>query len=90
MKSADKQVTDEYKAIENSRFFEYLSKAPISGAGFKRANANAHKFLRDEIKKTEAKEAPSSKNIAPYKQAVDDIMGKLDHKKLTPTRLSIS
>lgn len=49
-KTADKQVTDEYRAIENSRFYEYLDKAPISGAGFKRANANAHKFLRGETK----------------------------------------
>ena len=31
-KTADKQVTDEYKAIENYRFYEYLDKAPISGA----------------------------------------------------------
>lgn len=78
-KAADKQVTDEYKAIENSRFYEYLSKAPISGAGFKRANANAHKFLRGETKE-------KTSGVTPYKQAVDDIMDRLDHKKLTPTQ----
>lgn len=78
-KTADKQVTDEYKAIENSRFYEYLDKAPISGAGFKRANANAHKFLRGETKE-------KTSGVTPYKQAVDDIMDRLDHKKLTPTQ----
>lgn len=83
-KTADKQVTDEYKAIENSRFYEYLDKAPISGAGFKRANANAHKFLRGETKRGETKEKTSG--VTPYKQAVDDIMDRLDHKKLTPTQ----
>ena len=78
-KTADKQVTDEYKAIENSRFYEYLDKAPISGAGFKRVNANAHKFLRGETKE-------KTSGVTPYKQAVDDIMDRLDHKKLTPTQ----
>lgn len=78
-KTADKQVTDEYKAIENSRFYEYLDKAPISGAGFKRANANAHKFLRGETKE-------KTSGVTPYKQAVDDIMDRLDHKKITPTQ----
>lgn len=78
-KTADKQVTDEYKAIENSRFYEYLDKAPISGAGFKRANANAHKFLRGETKE-------KTSGVTPYKQAVDDIMDRLDHKKLTQTQ----
>lgn len=78
-KTADKQVTDEYKAIENSRFYEYLDKAPISGAGFKRANANAHKFLRGETKE-------KTSGVTPYKQAVDDIMDRLDHKKLAPTQ----
>lgn len=78
-KTADKQVTDEYKAIENSSFYEYLDKAPISGAGFKRANANAHKFLRGETKE-------KTSGVTPYKQAVDDIMDRLDHKKLTPTQ----
>lgn len=78
-KTADKQVTDEYKAIENSRFYEYLDKAPISGAGFKRANANAHKFLRGETKE-------KTSGVTPYKQAADDIMDRLDHKKLTPTQ----
>lgn len=78
-KTADKQVTDEYKAIENSRFYEYLDKAPISGAGFKRANANAHKFLRGETKE-------KTSGVTPYKQAVDDIMDRLDHKKFTPTQ----
>ena len=78
-KTADKQVTDEYKAIENSRFYEYLDKAPISGAGFKRANANAHKFLRGETKE-------KTSGVTPYKQTIDDIMDRLDHKKLTPTQ----
>ena len=78
-KTADKQVTDEYKAIENSRFYEYLDKAPISKAGFKRANANAHKFLRGETKE-------KTSGVTPYKQAADDIMDRLDHKKLTPTQ----
>ena len=78
-KTADKQVTDEYKAIENSRFYEYLDNAPISGAGFKRANANAHKFLRGETKE-------KTSGVTPYKQAVDDIMDRLDHKKLTQTQ----
>lgn len=70
-KTADKQVTDEYKAIENSRFYEYLDKAPISGAGLKRANANAHKFLRGEAKEAGTKEKTSG--VTPYKQAVDDM-----------------
>ena len=68
-KAADKQVTDEYKAIENSRFYEYLDKAPISGAGFKRANANAHKFLRGEMKKAgpeETKPAEQPKEKAGF------------------------
>ena len=78
-KTADKQVTDEYKAIENYRFYEYLDKAPISGARFKKANANAHKFLRGETKE-------KTSGVTPYKQAVDDIMDRLDHKKLTPTQ----
>ncbi|WP_296822819.1 hypothetical protein [uncultured Megasphaera sp.] len=51
-------------------------------------NADAHKTLRAIIKTAgvKAKEAPSSQEIAPYKQAVDDIMDKLAHKKLTPTQ----
>lgn len=51
-------------------------------------NADAHKTLRAIIKTAgvKTKEAPSSQGIAPYKQAVDDIMDKLAHKKLTPAQ----
>jgi hypothetical protein len=50
-----------------------------SNREFRRAAANAHKFLRGETKE-------KTSGVTPYKQAVDDIMDRLDHKKLTPTQ----
>jgi hypothetical protein len=94
-KAADKQVTDEYKAIENSRFYEYLNKAPISGAGFKRANANAHKFLRGEETKAGTKEAATKETqndadirfgtVEDAEKAVMEAFGIKPHKKPADT-----
>lgn len=84
-KIGDKIVTDEYRTLTDSprrnTFDGYWHEAAI-------INAEAHKKLRAIIKTAgvKAKEAPPSQGIAPYKQAVDDIMDKLAHKKLTPTQ----
>lgn len=89
-KIGDKIVTDEYQSLTNSKHWNaFMNKD--GGRNWHEVatiNADAHKTLRAIIKVAgvKFKEAPSSQGIAPYKQAVDDIMDKLAHKKLTPAQ----
>ena len=89
-KIGDKIVTDEYQSLTNSKHWGAFMNEDGGRNWHEVAtiNADAHKTLRAIIKTAgvKAKEAPSSQGIAPYKQAVDDIMDKLAHKKLTPTQ----
>ena len=86
----DKIVTDEYQSLTNSKHWNAFVNEDGGRNWHEVAtiNADAHKTLRAIIKTAgvKAKEAPSSQGIAPYKQAVDDIMDKLAHKKLTPAQ----
>lgn len=89
-KIGDKIITDEYQSLTNSKHWNAFVNED-GGRNWHEAatiNADAHKTLRAIIKTAgvKAKEAPSSQGIAPYKQAVDDIMDKLAHKKLTPAQ----
>lgn len=89
-KIGDKIVTDEYQSLTNSKHWGAFMNEDGGRNWHEVAtiNADAHKTLRAIIKVAgvKAKEAPSSQGIAPYKQAVDDIMDKLAHKKLTPAQ----
>lgn len=89
-KIGDKIVTDEYQSLTNSKHWNAFVNEDGGRNWHEVAtiNADAHKTLRAIIKTAgvKAKEAPSSQGIAPYKQAVDDIMDKLAHKKLTPAQ----
>lgn len=89
-KIGDKIVTDEYQSLTNSKHWNAFMNEDGGRNWHEVAtiNADAHKTLRAIIKVAgvKAKEAPSSQGIAPYKQAVDDIMDKLAHKKLTPAQ----
>ena len=89
-KMGDKIVTDEYQSLTNSKHWNAFVNEDGGRNWHKAAiiNAEAHKKLHTIIKTAgvKTKEAPSSQGVAPYKQAVDDIMDRLDHKKLTPTR----
>lgn len=89
-KIGDKIVTDEYQSLTNSKHWGAFMNEDGGRNWHEVAtiNADAHKTLRAIIKTAgvKAKEAPSSQGIAPYKQAVDDIMDKLAHKKLTPAQ----
>lgn len=89
-KIGDKIVTDEYQSLTNSKHWNAFVNEDGGRNWHKAAiiNAEAHKKLHTIIKTAgvKTKEAPSSQGVAPYKQAVDDIMDRLDHKKLTPTR----
>lgn len=89
-KIGDKIVTDEYQSLTNSKHWNAFMNEDGGRNWHEVAtiNADAHKTLRAIIKTAgvKAKEAPSSQGIAPYKQAVDDIMDKLAHKKLTPAQ----
>lgn len=89
-KIGDKIVTDEYQYLTNSKHWNAFMNEDGGRNWHEVAtiNADAHKTLRTIIKTAgvKAKEAPSSQGIAPYKQAVDDIMDKLAHKKLTPAQ----
>ena len=89
-KIGDKIVTDEYQSLTNSKHWNAFMNEDGGRNWHEVAtiNADAHKTLRAIIKTAgvKAKEAPSSQGIAPYRQAVDDIMDKLAHKKLTPTQ----
>lgn len=89
-KIGDKIVTDEYQYLTNSKHWNAFMNEDGGRNWHEVAtiNADAHKTLRAIIKTAgvKAKEAPSSQGIAPYKQAVDDIMDKLAHKKLTPAQ----
>lgn len=85
-KVGDKIVTDEYQSLTNSKHWGAFMNED-SGRNWHEVatiNANAHKFLRGEAKEAGTKEKTSG--VTPYKQAVDDIMDKLDHKKLTPAQ----
>lgn len=89
-KMGDKIVTDEYQSLTNSKHWNAFMNED-GGRNWHEAtiiNAEAHKKLHTIIKTAgvKTKEAPSSQGVAPYRQAVDDIMDKLAHKKLTPTR----
>ena len=89
-KIGDKIVTDEYQSLTNSKHWNAFVNEDGGRNWHEVAtiNADAHKTLRAIIKVAgvKAKETPSSQGIAPYKQAVDDIMDKLAHKKLTPAQ----
>lgn len=89
-KMGDKIVTDEYQYLTNSKHWNAFVNEDGGRSWHEAAiiNAEAHKKLHTIIKTAgvKTKEAPSSQGVAPYKQAVDDIMDRLDHKKLTPTR----
>lgn len=89
-KIGDKIVTDEYQSLTNSKHWNAFVNEDGGRNWHEVAtiNADAHKTLRAIIKTAgvKAKEAPSSQGIAPYKQAVDDIVDKLAHKKLTPAQ----
>ena len=89
-KIGDKIVTDEYQSLTNSKHWNAFMNEDGGRNWHEVAtiNADAHKALRSIIKTAgvKTKEALSSQGIAPYKQAVDDIMDKLAHKKLTPTQ----
>lgn len=89
-KMGDKIVTDEYQSLTNSKHWNAFMNED-GGRNWHEAatiNADAHRALHAIINTAgvKAKEAPSSQGILPYKQAVDDIMDRLDHKKLTPAR----
>lgn len=85
-KIGDKIVTDEYQSLTNSKHWGAFMNEDGGRNWHEVAtiNANAHKFLRVEVKEAGTKEKTSG--VTPYKQAVDDIMDKLDHKKLTPAQ----
>lgn len=85
-KIGDKIVTDEYQSLTNSKHWNAFMNEDGGRNWHEVAtiNANAHKFLRGEAKEAGTKEKTSG--VTPYKQAVDDIMDRLDHKKLTPTQ----
>lgn len=85
-KIGDKIVTDEYQSLTNSKHWGAFMNEDGGRNWHEVAtiNANAHKFLRGEAKEAGMKEKTSG--VTPYKQAVDDIMDKLDHKKLTPAQ----
>lgn len=85
-KIGDKIVTDEYQSLTNSKHWGAFMNEDGGRNWHEVAtiNANAHKFLRGEAKEAGTKEKTSG--VTPYKQAVDDIMDKLDHKKLTPAQ----
>lgn len=85
-KIGDKIVTDEYQSLTNSKHWGAFMNEDGGRNWHEVAtiNANAHKFLRGEVKEAGTREKTSG--VTPYKQAVDDIMDKLDHKKLTPAQ----
>lgn len=85
-KIGDKIVTDEYQSLTNSKHWGAFMNEDGGRNWHEVAtiNANAHKFLRGEAKEAGTKEKTSG--VTPYKQAVDDIIDKLDHKKLTPAQ----
>lgn len=85
-KIGDKIVTDEYQSLTNSKHWGAFMNEDGGRNWHEVAtiNANAHKFLRGEAKEAGTKEKTSG--VTPYKQAVDDIVDKLDHKKLTPAQ----
>lgn len=85
-KIGDKIVTDEYQSLTNSKHWGAFMNEDGGRNWHEVAtiNANAHKFLRGKVKEAGTKEKTSG--VTPYKQAVDDIMDKLDHKKLTPAQ----
>jgi len=85
-KIGDKIVTDEYQSLTNSKHWNAFMNEDGGRNWHEVAtiNANAHKFLRGEAKEAGTKEKTSG--VTPYKRAVDDIMDKLDHKKLTPAQ----
>lgn len=89
-KIGDKIVTDEYQSLTNSKHWGAFMNEDGGRNWHEVAtiNADAHRALHAIINTAgvKAKEAPSSQGILPYKQAVDDIMDRLDHKKLTPAR----
>lgn len=89
-KMGDKIVTDEYQSLTNSKHWNAFMNEDGGRNWHEVAtiNADAHRALHAIINTAgvKTKEAPSSQGIAPYKQAVDDIMDKLAHKKLTPTQ----
>ena len=89
-KIGDKIVTDEYQSLTNSKHWNAFMNEDGGRNWHEVAtiNADAHRALHAIINTAgvKAKEAPSSQGILPYKQAVDDIMDRLDHKKLTPAR----
>ena len=94
-KIGDKIVTDEYQSLTNSKHWNAFMNEDGGRNWHEIAtiNADAHKALRSIIKSvgkqtvTDAekpKETASSNGVTPYKQAVDNIIDKLAHKKLTP------
>lgn len=89
-KMGDKIATDEYQSLTNSKHWNAFMNEDGGRNWHEVAtiNADAHRALHAIINTAgvKTKEAPSSQGIAPYKQAVDDIMDKLAHKKLTPTQ----
>ena len=89
-KMGDKIVTDEYQSLTNSKHWNAFMNEDGGRNWHEVAtiNADAHRALHAIINTAgvKAKEAPSSQGILPYKQAVDDIMDRLDHKTLTPAR----
>lgn len=89
-KIGDKIVTDEYQSLTNFKHWNAFMNEDGGRNWHEVAtiNADAHRALHAIINTAgvKAKEAPSSQGILPYKQAVDDIMDRLDHKKLTPAR----
>lgn len=89
-KMGDKIVTDEYQSLTNSKHWNAFMNEDGGRNWHEVAtiNADAHRALHAIINTAgvKVKEAPSSQGILPYKQAVDDIMDRLDHKKLTPAR----
>lgn len=92
-KIGDKIVTDEYQSLTNSKHWNAFMNEDGGRNWHEVAtiNANAHKKLRaimESAGKEETKAGTKGKTsgVTPYKQAVDDIMDKLDHKKLTPAQ----
>lgn len=89
-KMGDKIVTDEYQSLTNSKHWNAFMNEDGGRNWHEVAtiNADAHRALHAIINTAgvKAEEAPSSQGILPYKQAVDGIMDRLDHKKLTPAR----
>lgn len=94
-KMGDKIITDEYQSLTNSKHWNAFMNEDGGRNWHEIAtiNADAHKALRSIIKSvgkqtvTDAekpKETAFSNGVTPYKQAVDNIMDKLAHKKLTP------